>query len=54
VPHVAELLPLAGFAVRVASLDHLIRMKDAAGRPKDRLMATEYRVLADERRSLEG
>jgi hypothetical protein len=34
----------------VASLDHLIAMKDAAGRGKDRLMATEYRVLADEQR----
>ena len=34
--------------MRVASLDHLIRMKEAAGRPKDKLMATEYRVLAEE------
>jgi hypothetical protein len=39
----------AGRSVRVASLDHLIAMKDAAGRRKDQLMATEYRTLADER-----
>ncbi len=49
----AEIVTLAGFAVRVASLDHLIRMKETASRPKDKLMATEYRVLAEEKRSLE-
>jgi hypothetical protein len=32
-------------------LDHLIAMKEAAGRPKDKLMATEYRVLSDELRA---
>lgn len=38
-----------GVDVYVASLDHLIAMKDASGRPKDKLMATEYRVLSDVR-----
>jgi len=40
-----------GFVIRVASLDHLIAMKEAAGRTKDKLMATEYRVLSDELRA---
>jgi hypothetical protein len=37
--------------VRIASLDHLIAMKEASRRPKDKLMATEYRVLSDELRA---
>jgi hypothetical protein len=61
VPHYADLkraagepANLEGAAVHVASLDHLIAMKERSGRTKDRLMATEYRVLADElRRSRE-
>ncbi|MBM4363384.1 MAG: hypothetical protein FJ104_11935 [Deltaproteobacteria bacterium] len=36
--------------VHVASLDHLIAMKEAAGRPKDILMASEYRTISDELR----
>jgi hypothetical protein len=45
-----EPLELEGAKVLAASLDHLIAMKDASGRTKDRLMATEYRTLADETR----
>lgn len=46
----AKLIKAEGRHVRVASLDHLIAMKEAAGRPKDLLAASEYRVLADEMR----
>jgi hypothetical protein len=41
---------IEGTAVHVASLDHLIAMKERSGRTKDKLMASEYRVLADELR----
>jgi hypothetical protein len=44
----AMIIDVRGLPVRVASLDHLIAMKEASGRTKDKLMATEYRVLADE------
>ena len=43
-------LDVDGVAIRVCSLDHLIAMKEAAGRPKDLLMASEYRVISDELR----
>ena len=46
--------PLEGVLVYAASLDHLIGMKEAAGRNKDKLMASEYRTLADEIRKLES
>lgn len=46
----ATVVEIGGREVRVASLDHLIAMKEAAGRTKDKLMATEYRELADEQR----
>lgn len=38
---------IEGVPVCVASLDHLIAMKEASGRPKDKLMASEYRALSD-------
>jgi hypothetical protein len=52
----ADLLPIDRVSVWVSSIDHLIAMKETAGRTKDKLMATEYRVLADEirRREREG
>ena len=52
--HDAEPKEMEGFAVAVASIDHLIAMKESAGRTKDKLMATEYRGLADEIRRREA
>ncbi len=46
-----EPIPIEGVRVIVASLDDLIAMKEASGRTKDKLMATEYRVLSDELRA---
>jgi hypothetical protein len=39
---------IAGVEVRVASIDHLIAMKRASNRTKDKLMLEEYIVIADE------
>ncbi len=43
---------VAGLPVRVASLDHLIAMKRAANRTKDKLMVEEYIVIANEQQRL--
>jgi hypothetical protein len=48
-----EPLEVDGARIPVASLDHLIAMKEASGRPKDLNAAMEYRVLADEIRKRE-
>jgi hypothetical protein len=39
---------IAGLDVPVASIDHLIAMKRASNRTKDKLMLEEYIVIADE------
>jgi hypothetical protein len=44
-------VPVEGELMYVASLDHLIAMKEASGRTKDKLMATEYRILSDRLRA---
>jgi predicted nucleotidyltransferase len=50
----AVVATIEGIEVRVASIDHLIAMKRAANRTKDKLMVEEYIVLADEQRRVEG
>lgn len=50
----AEEFALGGFSVRVASVDSLIRMKRAAGRPKDLIEVEVLAALRDEIDKLEG
>ena len=45
----ADVKRLDGHDVPVASIDHLIAMKRAANRTKDKLMVEEYIAIADER-----
>lgn len=42
---------ILGFNIRVASIEHLIAMKRAANRPKDRVAVEEYIGLADLQRA---
>ena len=44
---------VGGVTIAVSSIDHLIAMKEAAGRPRDKLMVSEYKLLADEIRRRE-
>ena len=56
-PSYRELLAAAtpvdvrGVTIFVASLDHMIAMKEATGRPQDKTVAAELRVISDELRA---
>jgi hypothetical protein len=56
-PRYAELRAAAvrstiqGEPVLIASLDHMIAMKEAAGRPHDKAVAAELRAISDELRA---
>jgi hypothetical protein len=47
----ASVEQISGVPIRVSSLDDLIAMKEAAGRPHDKSTATELRALSDELRA---
>jgi hypothetical protein len=47
-------MTVEGRTVLIASLDHLIAMKEAAGRDKDKLHASEYRGISDLLRAPKG
>jgi hypothetical protein len=49
--HSGDRATVRGHTIVFASLDHLIAMKEASRRPKDLLMATEYRILSDRLRA---
>lgn len=50
----ATQVEIRGFAVRIASVDHLIAMKEAAGRTHDKAVAQELRTISDELRQSRG
>jgi hypothetical protein len=50
----ASRLEVFGSTIPVASIDHLIAMKEATGRPRDQVRASELRVLSDELRAPKG
>jgi hypothetical protein len=46
----AMTVQIRGVTIRMASLDHMIAMKEAAGRPHDKAVAAELRAISDELR----
>jgi transcriptional regulator with XRE-family HTH domain len=48
----ATVQEVEGFPIRVTSIGHLIAMKRAVNRTKDKLMLEEYIVIADEQKKL--
>jgi hypothetical protein len=43
----ATVIQIAGYPIRICSLDHLIAMREATGRPRDKERAQELRMLSD-------